>query len=234
MQIRVETNIPQLRRQLGIAEKQVRFAIAVALTKTAQDVQREAPGQMERDLDRPTDFTKRGLYIQAARRDNLVSVVGFKDRQAKYMVRQIEGGTYRPGPGGIRLPGDVKLNAFGNIPRGLIDKLKAAAKDGSLGKAVARRLGANGDRRKNAAPVQLFLGKPQGKGWEDAPMGIWRRIPPSTPAGRGKLVPVIVFEDTPATYEPRFDFLKLGQRIVAERFGGHLKTALANAMRTAR
>lgn len=234
MQIRIDANIPKLKRQLGIAEKQVRFAVAVALTKTAQDVQREAPAQMERDLDRPTDFTKRGLYIQAARRDNLMSVVGFKDRQSKYMTKQVEGGTYQPGPAGIKLPGDIQLNAFGNIPRGLVKKLKAAAKDGSLGKVVARRLGADGDRRKGAAPIQLFLGKPQGKGWEDAPMGIWRRIPPSTPGGRGKLIPVIVFEDTPAVYKPRFDFLKLGQRIVATKFEGHLRTALITAMRTAR
>jgi hypothetical protein len=65
-------------------------------------------------------------------------------------------------------------------------------------------------------------------------MGIWRRIPPSTPGGKGKLVPVIVFEDTPADYKPRFDFKKLAQRVVDEKFQAHFNAALDNAMRTAR
>ena len=90
------------------------------------------------------------------------------------------------------------------------------------------------DKRKRAAAIQLFYGIPQGKGWEKAPMGIWRRIPPSTPGGKGKLIPVIVFARTPAIYKARFDFPALARRTMDAKFSGHFRTALQTALNTAR
>lgn len=234
MQIKIESNFQEVRRRFASMAKQVDFAAAVALTRTAKDLQAATPAQLERDLDKPTDFTKRGLYVVAARRDRLEATVAFKDRQAKYMGLQIGGGVYRPKDTGIRLPGNIQLNAFGNIPRGTIARLKAAAKDGKLGAVVTRRLGVERDRRKGAAAIQLFVGKPTGRGWEKAPMGIWRRIPPATPGAPGKLVPVIVFEDTPAVYRPRFDFAALARKTANERFGKHFDTEFTKALATAR
>jgi hypothetical protein len=234
MQIKVETNIRELERRFAGMKKQILYASAVALTRTAKDLQAAVPEQLERDLDRPTEFTKRGIYVVAARRDNLVATVGFKDRQARYMAYQIAGGKRDPGAGGIKLPGNIQLNAFGNVPRGLIGKLKAAAKDGTLGNTVARRIGAGKDRRKGAKPVQLFYGQPTGKGWEGAPVGIWRRVAPATPGGRGKLVPVVVFDSKPARYRARFNFAGLAQRVVASSYAKHFDAAFAQALRTAR
>lgn len=234
MQINVTTNFPQVSRFVDALGKQGRFALAVALTKTAQDVQRQVPAALDRALDKPTEFTKRGTYIKAARRDDLAAEVGFKRLQARYMRYQIEGGVVEPKRGGIKLPGNIQLNAFGNIPRGTIAKLKAAAKGGALGSAVASRIGAAGNRRKGAAPLQLFYGKPAGKGWGDAPVGIWRRIPPATPGGKGKLIPVILFEDTAAKYRRRFDFNALATKAVREKFPAHFSAAIQTAIRTAK
>jgi hypothetical protein len=236
MQIKIDSNFEDVRRQFAHMAKQVNFAGAVALTKTAKDVQAALPAALERDLDNPVPFTKRGsTFVIPARRDTLAATVQFKDRQARYMEIQISGGVRRAGAAGIKLPGDVKLNAFGNVPRGLIAQLKAAAKSGTLGPAVARRLGAAGaNRRKGAAPIQLFYGQPVGKGWEKAPVGIWRRIPPATPGGKGKLVPVIVFEKKAAVYKKKFDFVELARKTAALKFGAHFDAAFANALRTAR
>lgn len=234
LRIKVDTNLDKVSVWLMGAQKQARFATAVALTRTAKDVQAEVPLQLERELDRPTLFTKRGTFITPAKKDRLEAVVGFKDRQANYMAWQIAGGTYRPGAAGIRLPGNIELNPFGNIPKGLVARLKAAAKTGKLGSVVSRRLGVQGDRRKGAAPIQLFYGQPTGRGWEDAPVGIWRRIPPSTPGGEGKLVPVVVFEKQAARYRPRFNFVGLARRVAGQKFGPNFTKAFENAMRTAR
>jgi len=234
MQIKIDSNLDQLARKFAAQAKQVQFAAAVALTRTAQDVQREVPGELTRVLDKPTPFTQRGTFVVPARRDRLEAKVQFKDRQARYMALQIAGGTYRPGDAGIRLPGNVQLNAFGNIPRGLVKRLKQAAADGTLGAAVARRIGAQGNRRKGAAPLQLFYGQPTGKGWQDAPVGIWRRLPPSTPGGKGKLIPVIVFEKKPAIYRARFDFTKLAQTTARRRFTPNFQTAFQNALASAK
>lgn len=187
------------------------------------------PAALERDLDRPTPFTKRGLFVQRATPASLSATVGFMDRQASYLKWQIAGGTRQPSARGIKLPGNIQLNSFGNIPRGLIDKLKTAAQDGTLAKGLAKRLGET-NRRKGAAPIQLFYGKPVGRGWEKAPMGIWRRIP-GTP---GKLVPVVVFEDTPAKYRPRFDFQRHAEAVVRLEWDRQFALAFETAMRTAR
>jgi hypothetical protein len=234
MHIKIDSNFHEVRRQFAHMAKQVDFAAAVALTKTAQDVQRSTPQALERELDNPTEFTKRGTFVVPARKGQLEATVGFKDRQARYMALQIAGGVRQPGPGGIKLPGEIQLNAFGNIPRGLIAKLKAAAKDGSLSGTVSRRLGQKGDRRKGAAPIQLFYGQPRGSGWKDAPVGIWRRIPPSTPGGKGKLIPVIVFERTAAVYRAKFDLVDHARTTAAQRFPAHFSAAFIRAIQTAR
>lgn len=150
------------------------------------------------------------------------------------MALQIAGGVYQPKDSGIRLPGNIQLNAFGNIPKGVIAKLRAAAESGSLSHVLEKRLQLHGNRRKGAAPVQLFYGKPTGKGWEGAPMGIWRRIPPATPGALGKLVPVVVFEDTPAVYRSKFSMRDVVQTSADRRFAAHFKAEFSKAITTAR
>lgn len=210
-------------------QKQTRFATALALTRTAKAVKDGMPTVMERELDRPTTFSTRGLYVKGASPARLVAEVGFMDRQASYLKYQIAGGSRTPTARGIKLPGNITLNSFGNIPRGTIDKLKAAAESGQLSKAIGKRLGV-GNRRKGAAPIQLFYGKPTGRGREKAPMGIWRRVSGSP----GKLIPVVVFEDKPVKYKPRFKFYEAAASIVLREWDRQFALAFAEAMRSAK
>ena len=220
----VKANIAGMGRQLA-------YAASRALNATARKVADAMPAEIEQAIDRPTPFTKRGVRVlRWSSKGNLQAVVGFMDAQARYMRLQIEGGTRQAGPRGIKLPGNITLNTFGNIPKGVIDQLKAAAKGGGLSNTIARRLQAGGNRRKGAAPVELFLGQPRGKGWQNAPMGIWRRVEGSP----GKLVPVVVFEKKAARYRPRFDFRKKAEAVVDRHWQQEFDAALAEAMRTAR
>lgn len=233
MQINITTNLDAVRAQLGTQAKQVSFAAAVALTKTAAKIKQALPAALDRTLDRPTPFTKNGTYLKAARKDNLVAEVNFREIQSRYLRLQVEGGVRNPGSAGIKLPGNIQLNAFGNVPKGVIGQLKAAAGNGSLSAAITLRLGVAGNRRKGVAPLQLFYGKPQGKGWEDAPMGIWRRVP-GVGSAKGKLVPVIVFENTPARYSKRLDLEAIAKPIVEANFASEFDKALTSALATAR
>lgn len=211
--------------QFERTKKQIREAAAKALTATARAVKEAMPAAMERTLDRPTPFTKKGLYVSGATPERLTAEVGFMDIQARYMKYQIAGGTRASGSRGIRLPGNITLDPFGNIPKGMTDKLKAAAQSGDLSKAITQRLGV-GKRRKGDAPIQLFYGRPTGSRWSRAPMGIWRRVP-----GRpGKLIPVIVFEDKPALYRSRFDFEREAAAVVQSEWDRQFDAALAQAM----
>lgn len=212
---------------------QVRFATAKALTDTAAAFKAAIPGALDRQLDRPTEFTKRGIFLRPARKDNLEAVVGFQQIQAGYLQYQVFGGSRAPKRKALRLPSTIPLDASGNIPPRTIAKLIAAASSGKFGKVVQRRLGLDaagkpGDRRKRgAAGPTIFYGKPRGLDW---PVGIYRRVP-----GRpGKLVPIIVFPAKQARYKPRFDLYGLADRVVAQEWPRKFKAALEFALATAR
>lgn len=236
MKIKVDVDDAKVKAAMATSLKQVKFAVASALTKTAVEVKKAIPGALDQAFDRPTPFTKNGTYTKRATRDELVSEVGFKDIQSKYLALQADGGIYDPHEAGIRLPGNIQLNAFGNIPRGLIAKLKEAADNGQLSAAIARRIGASGTNRRKGQkgqPLQLFFGVPQGAGWENAPLGIWRRIPGSA-GGPGKLIPVIVFEDTPAKYGKKLDMEAIANPVVEAKFKQILDQEIDKALATAR
>ena len=61
-------------------------------------------------------------------------------------------------------------------------------------------------------------------------MGIWRRVP----GNPGKLVPVVVFEESPAHYKARFNPQRAAANLVARHWRQEFSAALADAMRTAR
>lgn len=207
-------------------EKQVKFAAAQALTQVAGKVKDAVPAALDRSLDRPTPFTKRGLYVRGARRDNLVAEVGFMAKQAEYMRYQIAGGTRDPGKKGLKLPASIQLNDFGNIPKGLIAQLvKVAQQEKKLGKVKARRI-------KVSNKVEIFYGDPADVGGHKFPRGIYKRI--DLGGGRGQLVPIIIFPNKAARYRARFDFRKLAEDIVRKDFDGLFHAALQNAMATAR
>lgn len=226
MKINITTNLDQVRRELVELGKQVDFAAAQALTRTAKDVQAAMPAGLERQLDRPTPFTKSGTFVQAARRDSLVATVAFKDRQASYLQWQVEGGVRSPNRKALRLPAAIALDNFGNLPKGIIQQLLAVARrEGKLGKRKSRRI-------KVSNKLELFYGDPADVGGHRFPPGIYKIV--DRGAGRTQLVPLIVFPARSATYRKRLDLVDIAQPVVSANFGPHFEEALRNALRTAR
>jgi len=122
--INVKSNLNQLSRDLNdIAEKQLPFAMALTLTKTVQSAQRSEIIAMERQLDRLTPFTKHGVAIQKATKQNWQARVFIKDIQAEYLHWVVEGGSRQPKNKAHVLPATIRRNKYGNIPRGKIKKL---------------------------------------------------------------------------------------------------------------
>jgi hypothetical protein len=215
-----------LRARLAGMEKQVKFAAAKALTQTANKIKAAVPAELDKALDRPTPFTKRGLYVKGAKRDNLVAEVGFMAKQAEYMRYQIAGGRRAGGAGGLKLPSAIKTNEFGNIPKGLIKQLISIAnKERKLGKVKARRI-------RISNKVELFYGDPSDVAGHKFPRGIYKRI--DLGSGRGQLVPVVVFPDVTASYKPRFDFRRVADDVVRQEFDALFQSALRDALATAR
>ncbi len=128
MQINVKSDLKALSKHLDrIQKKQIPFATAKALTQTAKDAQAAAKRAAVAKLDRPTPFTLRGFAIERATKRNLRARVFIKSVQAKYLKWQIEGGVKSGGRRGLRVPANIRVNKYGNIPRGRVLKLLAQA-----------------------------------------------------------------------------------------------------------
>lgn len=207
--------------------RQVDYAASRALNATGKAIADAMPPELERALDRPTPFTKRGVRVlKYANKNNLEATVGFMTAQARYMRWATDGGVKNPGQAGLRLPSAINVNEFGNIPRGLIAQLVAVAnKERKLGKVRARRIAVSNK-------VELFYGDPTDPGGKVFPRGIYKRIAGS--GGRNQLIPLIVFPVTRATYRQRFDFPAKASAIVAREWNRQFSAAIADALRTAR
>lgn len=129
--ISVATNIKQVRKQLNRLEReQLPYATAVALTKTAQDIQRAETVQLPKKLDNPTPFTMRAFGIKVATKRHLQSEVFVKPAQFEYLRWAIEGGVRQGRGSGTGVPVGARLNKHGNIPgrrKGLIKGKKQFA-----------------------------------------------------------------------------------------------------------
>lgn len=217
MKLSIDVNAADASAVLKAVVKQAQFAAVVALTRAAQEVRTQTPGYLDRVLDRPTPFTKRGVYVQRATLSNPVAEVGVMDRQAAYLRYQEQGGDRPPARRVIVLPSDIRRDQYGSIPRLQLRRLYDAAKANRRATAaIRRRLGVS---RK----VDLFVGEP-GNGF---PPGIYKRVP----AG---LVPLVVFRDQPVRYRPRMAWVQWASRLAQDGISGHFETAIAGALGSAR
>ncbi len=215
-----------LKASLGNQAKQIPFATSKALNATAKKVAEAMPAEIDKAIDRPTPFTRRGVRVlKYANKANLAATVGFMDAQAKYMKWAIEGGTRPADKRGVRLPSAIKVNEFGNIPKGIIHQLVAVAnKERKLGRVKGRRVAISNK-------VELFYGDPTDQNGKAYPRGIYKRVAVN---GRHQLIPIVVFPVTPVKYAKRFDFGAKARAVVEKEWEKQFNAALADALRTAR
>lgn len=103
VQVRLSHNIPEVRRLLEESPEQVRFATAMALTKTAKDAERANVQEMRRVFDRPVPYTLRAQRVVPATKDRLEAAVMVKGYQDDYrgvppdnfLYPQVHGGARR-------------------------------------------------------------------------------------------------------------------------------------------
>lgn len=220
--ISVRSDLDQLAAwAIRMGSDQLPYATSVALNAVAKDAADAVTREMPRELDRPTSFTMRAWSVWRASKNNLTAAVFAKDAQAKYLRWQVAGGSRAPNRKALRLPADIKLDAFGNLPRGEIARLVRLAQ---AGKRVTRR---RGERIGVSSKLDLFYGDP-GNGM---PPGIYKRV---VQGERHILVPIIVFPAQPARYTPRLPLASIVQREVKARFPTRFAEAWRLALRSAR
>ncbi len=221
MRASFSNNADDLARSISQAPKQADFAFASALTAQVKAIAEGLPGLMSSQLDRPTQFTQRGVFVTPARKGNLRAVVGIKDAQAEYLHWQVEGGVRAPHKVALKLPADVQLDAHGNIPRVLVKQLIARA---DAGRRATKR---QRERFGVSRAVDLFYGEPG----DGRPAGIYKRI---GSGDGGRLVPMVVFPRRSATYRARFDFWGYCSGRAEAELGDRMLAGFDAAMATAR
>lgn len=224
MRISVETNVREVIGWLNRVHPQAQFAIAKALSDTVVEIQRALPDEANRSFEGgATQWTRRGFEFKRATKANLTASVSIRPQQAQYLQFQVEGGTRQPRNLALRLPSNVQLDRFGNLPAGAIRQLVAQA---NAGKRATRR---QAKRFGVSTQVDLFYGDPG----DGRPAGIYKRVVVNATTHR--LVPVVVFPRRAAHYRDKpFDFYGFSERMALRNFERNLDRAWRYALATAR
>lgn len=240
--------LPEVRSMLADARKQVPFATALALTKTAQAAQGAVRQEMTRVFDRPTPWILNSTYVKPATKANLEAHVYLKDdaakglSAAKTVLPQIAGGErswkrfeaslQRIGMLGrneIAVPGSAAtLDSYGNMSRAQIVQIlsyfAAFGEQGYKANMTTARKAKLAKGSRSRYGVRYYL-KRDGRG---------RGIYMATQLGFGSATkPVLMFVRKPA-YRPRLQMQRVVTGVFEQQFRSHFAEAFETAMRSAR
>lgn len=248
VRINIRSDIDQVISKLrNLRRDQLPFAIAKAVTGTAQLVKKALNSEMLYAFDRPTPYTLGSLYLSPATKAIPVAKVWLKDDAgkgtpaAKYLLTEITGGGRRYKrferalaargllPDGMfAMPGSAaRIDAFGNMERGQLMQVLSAVGAAETRSGYQANRTARSAKRKGASLAEYFVGKPGGG---KAPLGIWQRFKFGV---GGAVKPVAIFTKAPV-YQVRYRFQEIAAQVVREEFASQFNTAYAEAIATAR
>lgn len=263
IEIKVRSNIDEAVRRYGVAESQVDFGAARALTWTGKEIREAEQREIASVIHNPTAYTLRSLYLKPATKRDLRAIVWLKgDPYAQhYMLPLIEGGERKMKRFERRLqmlgymraderavPGQgVQLDTYGNISRGLIVKilsqLKTAVVQGDFSNAT------NSKRSKaKRANVQYFVSQGPGsqraafvgrvKGGAKKAGSAQQQLPRGVWERRqhawgSSVRPVLLFVPQ-HRYRKLLRFFEVAQRVLQTRLPVNIDKSMSDVMRTAR
>ena len=213
IELSVRSNLKQVTAHLNRAARtQVPYATRVALTEIARHVQNEERSAMERFLQDPTPFTVRSVGSKAATKLAPTAKVFMQDRAAWYLEPYEFGGVNKLNSKALLKPIDLAVNQYGNIPRGMLKRLKS---------------------RKD-----VFVGKVKTKSGRVID-GVWQR--PLPPKGRrsklanttGRLKLLIEFSGAHPVHQ-KLHWLDTAKHVIAKTFRVEFDRAMTKALASAR
>ncbi len=214
--------------RLGNLPKQARFAAAVALTRTAQQVEKRLRDDMAGAFDNPSPWIAKGTFVQRADKATLTATVGVKDRQAVYVKEHFNAGLRGQKPYERALSGRGVLPAgYRAVPgaglkldaRGIPNRAQLSEIFGALSAGVQVYKG----RGKKMQTVGYFV-VPVGKPNRLHP-GIWWR-------SARQIKPMLIFVAA-AGYDKILDLPKSAGEVVNREFAALFNAAFIEAMSTA-
>lgn len=250
VKVSIKNNLRDYRARVDQVAKQTKYAIAVALTRTAYKLKEAEEREMRDVFDKPTPYTMAALAVKPATKAELKAVVSLKNFAGKgtpaadYLLPQIVGGTRKMKrferalqaigalPHGYRVvPGAAaKVDAYGNMDRGQIVQIlsyfKAFPEAGYKANMTDKRRKALAKGSKSRLGYEYFVGRPGDR----LPLGIWQRV---RFASGTAVRPVMIF--VPSTiYSAVFDFQFTAKVVMKKEFDAQFRRAFAEAMAGAR
>ena len=251
----VRSTMPEIAKAIDEMGRQGRFAMAVALTRTAQDVRKAEREEMQKVFDRPTPYTLNSLYVAGATKEQMQARVWLKDELAvsnggtpatKYLLPQIEGGgralkglermMERIGalPKGWRVvPGQgASVDGYGNMSRSQVIQILSyfqawnlSGLEANNSTAATRARLAKGTKKRAGVSYFVSRGRTDDRA-RHLHAGVWQRV------GKWRLKPVLLFVPR-VSYRRRFDFQGVAEKVILARFAVHFEVAAERAMRSA-
>ena len=213
------------------AEKQLPFSISQGLNTTAFDVRTGLNKGTISAFNKPVSFTQKAFLVKKSSKRDLKAFIFAIDKKgkdrARYLRFGIKGGA-RPQKGferyfqgvandGTIKPGSyfiptsfVKVNASGNVTLSTLKTISKGLKEKSY-----KPKGKKGTRG------GFFIGTPRNN---NLPPGIYRR-------NHEELHPYFIATTNKPDYTPRFNIVKIGDKIVDRRFIKYTQTALDKNIR---
>lgn len=257
--IRIQIDDSQARAGLGELQRQLPFATALALTRTAEAATVAVQQEMATVFDRPTPFTFKAMRVIPARPAQLEAAVVFKDLGGKGLAdaktrygHQVFGGaraTKRMETllrrSGLLLmsedavPGEgAQLDAYGNMSRGQIVQILSWFQ--TFGEEGFTANSTRATRQKRAAGTRRTRGQRFFFRRERPGRGIYLATAVTVPSARRgaasqnwSIKPVLMFVRR-SMYRPRLDVEGVVQRTVQTQFRSWFDDAFAQAARSAR
>ncbi|WP_462382282.1 hypothetical protein [Pseudomonas sp. Marseille-QA0892] len=233
----------QIAELTDLEREQLPFAAALALTRTAQDVEQALVSEMQNVFDRPTRWTLNGLRVFPATKQKLVARVWMKNESDKaapattWLTPEVYGGPRRDKRTESMLkakgilpadryvaPGDgAELDQFGNMKRGQLTRMLSGVRGFTETGYSANATGSVRSRRKGNAKSFFVMRK--GKD----PIGIAQRVGRK----RDDVKMIVAFVRKP-NYTKRYRFFEVADQVAEQRLPERFKEAMAQAMRTRR
>lgn len=218
----IKSELPKAIRWTDQMTKQLPFAISKALNSVGFDARTALKGASRTYLDKPTPFIQNAWRVDKSDKRNLVVTVFPEAKREPYLRTNITGGARGLKPFEAKLASLAKGTLPSNSRLVPTANVKTNAY-GNVGLATLRRLGSKVSTQ--YTNNSIFIGQPKGGA---RPPGVYQRYNHNL-----RLKPL--FLATPrATYQPRFPINEIGTKVAERRFGGYLRSALQQALATAR
>lgn len=209
--IQIKADTKRVKRFLSkVQKKQIPFATAKAITQTLNVAKKDVIKQLDKDIDRPVPFTRRGFRVDGANKKTLTGRLFILPKQNEYLKFQIFGGVRMPKGVSLALrpakpgAGRIRLNRFGNIPPAQMARAQLAK--GAFSATIG------------------------------GVAGIWK-APTKTKSGKlrkGSRMQLLLAYERQAVYRPRYRFFERGQNSIRVNWPRIFNRSFKDALRTAR